>query len=165
MYKTYNQLNGETKSNSTKLVQIESSEHKDELLRNNPILCVDVYADWCQPCKQLEPNYAVLSKRLSSPGKCMLVKENLESQLAKGVGITVVPTFLIYYRGSLHTKIDGGDLDKVSNTVETLLQEFSAPDTSVRQVDDYAQQSYPQYTTPNFNATNTSIRRFKRDHI
>ena len=120
-YKKYNQL-GEKKEElkSYHIVEIQSLEHKQDLIRKHPILCIDVYAHWCRPCKQIEPTYAVLAKELS--GKCMLVKENFENGFSKNFDITAVPTFLIFQNGIFQEKLQGADLNTVRSTLSKMLE-------------------------------------------
>ena len=128
MYRKYNQLGDDKQEDvpvSYRVIEIQNHEHKQDLIRKNAILCIDVHANWCQPCKQIEPAYAVLSKQMSIPGKCMLVKENIDSGLSKDFEITAVPIFLIFYRGALYKRISGADLSPVENTLQELLNEFS----------------------------------------
>lgn len=133
MYKKYNQLGDEGQENapvSYSVMEIQSSEHKHDLLRKNAIVCIDVYANWCQPCKQMEPSYAVLAKKLSMPGKCMIVKENLEAGLSREFDVQAVPLFLIFFRGRLHKRISGADLQAIEETLHELfgqLNETHAP--------------------------------------
>jgi len=122
MYRKYNQL-GEQKNAPTsyKVTEVQNHEHKLDIIRKHEVVCVDVHANWCQPCKQIAPDYAVMAKKYSAPGKCLLVKEDLELKLSKDFDIQAVPTFLIFHRGGLHTKIAGADLAEVDKTLQELL--------------------------------------------
>jgi thioredoxin 1 len=129
MYKKYNELsteNNESKERPTyPVMEIKSSEHKHDLLRKNPIVCVDVYGDWCQPCKLMEPSYAALAKKLSIPGKCMIVRENIELKLSQEFEITGIPALLIFFRGVLYKQFAGADLQPVEETIHALFGEMS----------------------------------------
>ena len=132
MYKKYNQLGGEGKetapissASSYSVMEIQSSEHKHDLLRKNAIVCIDIYATWCQPCKLMEPNYAAFAKKLSIPGKCMIVKENIESGLSRDFGIGGVPAFLIFFKGVLHKQFEGADLQPIEETIHSLFGEMN----------------------------------------
>jgi len=62
---------------------------------------LDCYADWCAPCKKLEP---VLKERVKAvEGKLKLVKLNIDSfpKLSSGLNIRSIPTVLLIYRGRL----------------------------------------------------------------
>jgi thioredoxin 1/putative thioredoxin len=61
------------------------SEHdfEREVLRSELPVLVDLYADWCQPCKQLTPILEALQKELE--GKLRIVRVDVEKspQLAQ----------------------------------------------------------------------------------
>ena len=74
------------------------------LLAKNPgTIVLKVGADWCQPCKDLEP----LLKRLTPvlPPTVLFVQQDLESDLGSFLNakkqITAVPVFLIYRKSNL----------------------------------------------------------------
>ena len=127
-YRKFNQLGPQDViPQSYQVMEIQNFEHKQDLLRKNAILCIDVHANWCQPCKQLSPAYATMAKQYGSPGRCLLVKEDVEHGLSKDFQVTAVPTFLIFYRGSLYKRFTGGDLKPIEETLKELMEEFNTP--------------------------------------
>jgi len=58
------------------------------------IVVIDVYADWCGPCKQIASRYERLANEMYIPNELILIKENVESGISDGV--KGVPTFQIY---------------------------------------------------------------------
>ena len=126
-YRKYNELgpNENTPKPSYQVMEIQNIEHKQDLLRKHAIVCIDVHANWCQPCKQLSPAYAVMAKEFSAPGKCILVKEDVEQGLSQDFEITAVPTFLIFYRGGFYKRITGADLGPVEVALRQLMSEFT----------------------------------------
>lgn len=67
-----------------------------ESLKNEGLkILVDVYADWCGPCKQLTPRLEQLS---GSHPQITFVKMNVDNnmELAKGLQIKGVPTVFVY---------------------------------------------------------------------
>jgi hypothetical protein len=51
---------------------------------------------------------------------CVLVKENVELGLSRGV-VTVVPTFQIYIDGKLNKQITGVNIDEVEQLIKKTL--------------------------------------------
>src|SRR3990167_10760225 len=113
-YRKYNQLGPveNKESKEEKLQQILSKEEKVSLLNRVPIVCVDVFADWCEPCRQIAPMYADLAKRQFVPGKCVFLKEDFTHGFSTEYKIEYIPAFLIFFRGALYLKIEG-TLDQV----------------------------------------------------
>lgn len=105
--------------------EIQSFEHKQDLIRRHPFLCVDVYANWCQPCKQTAPEYGVMAKQYA--GKIHLVKEDLQLGLSKDYGITAVPTFLIFHRGALVEQVLGADMAELRTKLDAVLESTPRP--------------------------------------
>lgn len=71
----------------------------DELI-NNDLVLVDFFATWCGPCKMLSPLLEELS--LSKPD-LMIVKIDTDQniELAQKFGIMVVPTLILFKKGTL----------------------------------------------------------------
>lgn len=63
-----------------------------------PVL-VDLYADWCQPCKQLEPILVQLSNELS--GKLKIVRVDVEKSplLARSFRVQSIPMLVLIAQG------------------------------------------------------------------
>lgn len=118
---------------SYEIMSVQSREHRHEMLKKNTIVVIDVYASWCKPCKQLEPEFANLARLYNTQGTCLCLKENLELGLSEREHeIKTVPTFLVYLRGQLFRKIEGADLSLVEKTVKELQDSLSAlPESNI----------------------------------
>ena len=82
-----------------------------EVLRSELPVLVDLYADWCQPCKQLSPIVAQLAEELA--GKIKTVKVDVDSNpmVAQTFKAQSIPMLLVIAEGRVvqqHT----GVLDK-----------------------------------------------------
>lgn len=97
--------------------EITTKEDKDSLIMNNKVVVVDVYADWCGPCKTMGPLFADLFDKYN--GVCKLVKENVDLRLSPTV--QVVPTFQIFVEGKLKTQITGANLGEVESVINANL--------------------------------------------
>lgn len=80
---------------------IEERDFEREVLRNEQPVLVDFYADWCGPCKTMEPEVAALAHELS--GKAKVVKVNIDRSklLAQKLRIQSVPTTMVFLGGRL----------------------------------------------------------------
>jgi thioredoxin 1 len=124
MYKSFSEL-GEKPQQNTDLynvVEIQNMEHKRHILGSNRLVCVDIYANWCQPCKLTEGDYSVIASEFESQGLCAIVKENYEKKLTNDPAPTGLPTYQFFLDGQkIGEDIVGADLNKVRKTVETYL--------------------------------------------
>lgn len=99
---------------------IESLEHKKYLIRNNKVVLVDIYGDWCGPCKAIEKKYTQIAQQYSQGGVCAVVKENIDKKISPNV--RGVPTFQFYFKGQPAGVITGADIVNVEKRLVQLLQ-------------------------------------------
>src|SRR3954469_24649980 len=83
----------------TALPVIEERDFEREVLRSELPVLVDFYADWCGPCKTMEPDVIALAHELS--GKAKVVKVNIDRSkiLSQQLRIQSVPTTMVFHRG------------------------------------------------------------------
>lgn len=105
---------------SQSVIKISSLAHKNSIVAGNKICLVDVYTEWCGPCKVIGPHFENLAHKYSSPGHCVLVKEDAEDGFNPSV--TGVPAFDFFYEGKQVHRLVGVDID----TVEAKLLELLA---------------------------------------
>ncbi len=76
---------------TTKLNQ----ENLEETLKNNDIVMIDFWAEWCGPCKMFGPVYEQVSEKHED---IAFTKVNTEEQgeLAAAFGIQSIPTLAIF---------------------------------------------------------------------
>lgn len=70
-------------------------KHKDTLIYEGTLPCiVDFYADWCGPCKRVDPILKELAKEYK--GKIIIYKVNTdkEREVAQAFGVRSIPTYL-----------------------------------------------------------------------
>ncbi len=72
-----------------------------ELIQSEKPVLVDFYADWCGPCKAMEPVVKEVAK--ATQGKARIVKVNIDKQghLAQSYNVSAVPTFMVFKNGQL----------------------------------------------------------------
>lgn len=78
-----------------------------EAIKNNGVVLVDFYADWCGPCKMLGPVLEDLAKEYE--GKAKIVKVNVDeiSDLASEYGVMSIPNMFILKDGVVVKNIVG----------------------------------------------------------
>ncbi|GGN89656.1 MULTISPECIES: thioredoxin family protein [Haloarcula] len=86
----------ETESTDTP-IHVESEAHLDELVADTSVLLVDFYADWCGPCRLLEPAIETVAADTSAGVAKIDVDE--APALAREFGVRGVPTLLLLADG------------------------------------------------------------------
>jgi thioredoxin 1 len=90
---------------ASKPVHVESAEHLQELVAEHDIVLVDFYADWCGPCKMLEPTV----ESLAGDDDVLVAKVDIDElqQLAAESGVRSVPTLQFYADGEAAERVVG----------------------------------------------------------
>ncbi len=83
---------------------------------NGPLpVLVDFYADWCGPCKAMNPAISTLGKKVQGKARVLKINIDRNGTLAQELGVQAVPTFIIFKGGKSVWRhsgmIDGGTLE------------------------------------------------------
>jgi thioredoxin 1 len=93
-----------------------------ELIRSSTPVLVDFYADWCGPCKAMNPVIQEVAREFQ--GRTRVIKVNIdESQsAASAYNVNAVPTFVLFKEGKIVWR-QAGMIDKLSlkRTIESFL--------------------------------------------
>ena len=80
-------------------LQITSANFEEEVIKSELPVLVDFYADWCGPCKMMDPIVERVAEEYD--GKLKVGKCNIddEGDLAEKFGIMSIPTVIIFKNG------------------------------------------------------------------
>ncbi len=89
------------------MIEVNESNFKEEVLDSPIPVLVDFWAEWCVPCKMVEPIVEELEKEKS--GKLKVVRINVDDNqnIAIQYGIMSIPTLMIFSNGKLVDQIVG----------------------------------------------------------
>ena len=76
---------------------VESDDHLDAIVDEHDVVLVDFYADWCGPCRMLEPVLEDLARETA--GVIAKVDVDQHQQLAGAYGVRGVPTLVLFADG------------------------------------------------------------------
>ena len=109
------QNNNSTQENT--VIHVENLEHRKQIINNNKIVIIKYSADWCGPCKKIQPLYEELCKEKEN---CVFLSEDVDDEIEDlGCEITYIPVFHIYKNGKFDQAI-GGDLQQL----QTIINDF-----------------------------------------
>ena len=97
-------------------------ESFNKLIDSDTPVLVDFYADWCGPCKAMNPAVQEVGKEVA--GKARVIKVNIDKNQAAAMqyNVRAVPTFIIFKKGRPVWR-HSGMIDK--NTLEKELLTFA----------------------------------------
>jgi len=86
-------------------LHVEGQSHLDELVAEHDVVLADFYADWCGPCKMLEPIVETLAAETAATVAKVDVDAN--QQLAAAYGVQGVPTLVLFAGGEQVEEVVG----------------------------------------------------------
>jgi len=86
-------------------IHVGSPDDLSETVEDNDVVLVDFYADWCGPCKMLEPTVQELAAETDAAVAKVDVDQN--QQLAGQYGVQGVPMLLLFADGEPVEKMVG----------------------------------------------------------
>jgi thioredoxin 1 len=89
------------------VLHIDSSRFQDEVVCSSQPVLVDFYADWCGPCKIIEPVIAQLAKEYEGRVKFVKIDTDANQELATQFGIMSIPTVMFFSKGKVEDIVIG----------------------------------------------------------
>jgi len=98
-----------------------NEQNFDETLKSSAFLVVDLWAEWCAPCKMIAPFLDKISLKFSDRMKLAKVNVDDHPTLAERFQVTGIPTLLVFKNGELAGRITGA---MPENVLETKIAAF-----------------------------------------
>ena len=89
------------------VLPIQAGKFQDEVVKSSKPVVVDFYADWCGPCKIIEPVIHQLSKEYEGKVKFVKVDTDANQELAMQFGIMSIPTVMFFAKGKVEDIVIG----------------------------------------------------------
>jgi thioredoxin 1 len=83
------------------MIQHLDKQNFDTTLKNNSVVLVDFYADWCGPCKALHPALESMAKKFD--GQAVISKINVDNnpELSAQFKVRSIPALFYFKDGKL----------------------------------------------------------------
>lgn len=104
-----------TAGSPTNPVYVSGADELDGLIQDNQVVLVDFYADWCGPCKMLEP----IVEDIAASTAATVAKVDVDSNqaLAGQYQVQGIPTLYLFADGEPVERLvgaqDGGTLEQL----------------------------------------------------
>lgn len=73
----------------------------DEVVKSDLPVLVDFWAEWCMPCKMVEPVLAELAKEFEGKASIARVNVDEEGELAARFDVVSIPSLLLFKKGQV----------------------------------------------------------------
>jgi len=86
-------------------IHVDGSDDLDALVAEHDVVLADFYADWCGPCKALEPIVA----NIAADTETVVAKVDVDvnQELAAEYGVRGVPTMALFADGEMAERLVG----------------------------------------------------------
>ncbi|MEO8406506.1 MAG: thioredoxin [Chitinophagaceae bacterium] len=92
-----------------------------ELIKSAKPVLVDFYADWCGPCKAMNPIIKEVAHAVEGKARVIKVDIDKSEQAANAYQVQAVPTFIIFKNGSIVWRHSGMiDKNSLLNVINNL---------------------------------------------
>jgi thioredoxin 1 len=110
---------GEAASVPAEPIHVDGSEELQDAISTYDVVLVDFYADWCGPCKMLEPTVESLAE--STDAAVAKVDIDRNQQLAQQYQVRGVPTLQLFSDGQAVEQVVGV---RDESTLRSLIEQY-----------------------------------------
>merc|ERR1711916_216113 len=100
-------------------VQVVSTAQLRGIIQSSPKVVVDIYTDWCGPCKAIAPQFANLPGQFPGVTFCK-VNFDHNRDMAQMVEVKGVPTFAFFKNGQLVDFFSGANMARIVQSTTAL---------------------------------------------
>ena len=83
------------------ITEVNDGNFKEEVLDYDGVVIIDLYADWCGPCKMMSPIMEELAAETQDQVKVAKMDVDNSAATAARFNVLSIPTILIFKKGEL----------------------------------------------------------------
>jgi thioredoxin 1 len=76
-------------------------EKFSDLIKSETPVLVDFYADWCGPCKAMEPVVKDVARTFNGKARVIKIDIDKNEDAARAFDVNAVPTFILFKKGNI----------------------------------------------------------------
>lgn len=89
------------------IVDVTDSSFESEVLKSDKPVIVDIWAEWCGPCRMYSPIIDEVSKEFTGKVKFVKVDADNNQMITSKFGVMSIPTTLLIMKGTLKASMVG----------------------------------------------------------
>lgn len=89
------------------VTKVTDATFEAEVLKAGLPVLIDLYADWCQPCKQLSPIVEQVAKELEGKLKVVKVDVDKSPRVAASFRVQSIPMLTLIHEGKIVDQLEG----------------------------------------------------------
>jgi thioredoxin 1 len=89
------------------LIELTDETFEDEVVNQSGVVVVDFGAEWCHPCKQLDPIVEELAEEWGEKVKVVKLDIDQNTETTMKYGVMGVPTLLLFVDGEPTERLTG----------------------------------------------------------
>lgn len=104
-------------------ITLGKDNFETEVLKSDQPVLVDFWAQWCSPCKIVEPTVEEVAKEYQGKVKVAGLNVDNHQEVAAKYGIMSIPTFIIFKKGKIVSQFVGAQpKEKFVEELEKVIQ-------------------------------------------
>ena len=108
---------------NNQLPQLNDNNLEDQILRSKQPLLVDFWADWCAPCKAIEPTLEELGESYAGRVTISRLDVDANARSASHYGVQAIPTLVLFKDGREQERLVGA---QPKQAITDLLDRYAA---------------------------------------
>lgn len=98
-----------------------SGDELESAIKENSVVVVDFWAEWCAPCKTIEPIMESLAEKLGEKALFGKINVDEEREIAQEYQISSIPAILFFKNGEVKDRAIGA---RTEEDLEEKIKEF-----------------------------------------
>ena len=103
---------------SENIINVTDSDFEDKVLQSDRPVLVDFWAEWCAPCKSIEPYLAELADQYKDKIKIAKLDIDRNRVCASQYDIRSMPTFIMFKNGQQTNLLTGVSPGRIKEMVD-----------------------------------------------
>ncbi len=104
------------------MLQVTKENFEQEVVKSALPVMIDFYADWCGPCRAMEPVVEELAKTYDARASVVKLNIDQQTEISSKHGVMSIPTFVFYKGGQEQTRLVGSQSkDKLAEALDRLV--------------------------------------------